>query len=153
MRTALLLLALLLAAAPPAHAWPKPTVLWWDDSHWDATLFHPYAGPQRVRHDQRWDGQAWAPADWIAPHGGADAALEAFRRAEIIRDLRVRDGVPEVITGPGYLALAPRDRARLAATLDAIFAATARPPGAFRIVDGATDAPLGLYTVHGLQGH
>ncbi|HBH26806.1 MAG TPA: hypothetical protein DDX54_05340 [Rhodospirillaceae bacterium] len=151
------LIALALLASAPAFAESKQVPYWWGwwgAEHWGADLFAPYADPPMVTHGQRWADDPFTPQDWVRAYPSREAFVSALQAADIVTGLRERDGVPTFITGASYADLSPRDRARLAQTLGALYGNTAPGgPGAFRIVDGTSGRTLGLYTKAGFQTH
>lgn len=132
---------------------PKRNYLMWNYWHWDASLFNPHADPQRVMHDHQWDDSDWHPQDWIEPHGGAKETMESFYENGIITELSVKKGVPQLTAGYAYKDLSPRDRARLAQTIDYIFGVTNEEPYVFRIIDSDSKKVLGIYSKEGFQAH
>ncbi len=123
----------------------------WHPDHWEDSLFYPYTDPPRVMQDPQWRDDPWTPAGWIATHGGPQNTMAAFKRAGLIQKTTTRRGVPVLVVGAGYMDLSPRDRARLAATVDSIFGLTQKSPYVFHVRAQGSKTPLGLYTKDGLQ--
>lgn len=128
-------------------------LLWWPGEHWGEDLFKPYADPPNVMHNQQWADDPFTPHDWISAYKSPQDMMYAFQRADIIVAQDKDDGIPQFIAGGGYKDLSPRDRRRLAATLDSVYGYTRKEPYAFRIVDKHSDEVLGLYTRQGFQSH
>lgn len=140
------------ALATPAHAWSGPWFLDWWDSHEENTDFEPYLEAGKHPHNGQWDNSPWRPEHWVAQRKNAQALMDGFYRADILRGQYTEDDVPVLEVGPGFYMLGGQDKRRVAETVDYLYQITARNEnGMFMLVDWDTEEPVGSYTRHGLS--
>jgi hypothetical protein len=143
--------AVLLAVAP-AHAESEGKFLdlWWWPSHWVNQDFVPYFDTATEPHNTQWNSlnKNWTPQEWITQDGGdAVSLVNRWVQVGILEDRYVDGKIPVVIVGPNFYHLSGNDKRRVAATLDYVYALSAKsPPSMFYLEDWRTEEKIGYYT-------
>lgn len=153
-RTFYLFLGALMIFSTTAEAGSKPWPnYWWWPTHWeDQPITKAYLRGGTIPQNTQWSQDGWHPLDWINDRGSAEAVIEGFYHADIIRDQDEDDDIPVLEIGPNFMELSPRDKRRVAHFIDFVYGITDQTDaGVFRIVHYHSCDPVGLYTKHGLQ--
>lgn len=117
----------------------------------------------KLPHNSQWTAKwnpehDWSPEKWIRAEGSAEAVMENFYRAGIIREQDEDGDIPVLVVGDAYMNLSGQEKRRVAEFVDYAFGVTERPVNPFfYIYYDRTDSwfsrgdPIGVYTAGGLQ--
>lgn len=144
----------LVLAADPVRAEPKPWIFGWWPSHWENLNFvEPYLDGPKHPHNTQWDSQGWETADWAAQReGGTLEVIHDYYRAGVLQRQYVDDHMPVLEVGPNFYHLSGQDKRRITRLIDDHFQITTNHLNAmYTLRDGRTGRPIGTYTAYGLH--
>lgn len=145
---------LFLLAAPAAQASRFKPELWLFEPDSFSTLNYErrYYDQAQNPHINQWDGDDWAPEDWVRDRGSVEAVLHGLFTAGILDDDGDLDGSdPRLDVGARFLRLSEIDQIRVARFVDYAYGISQTQAGGFLLVHAPTCDRIGFYTNGQLQ--
>tara|TARA_B100002019_G_C21009664_1_gene469380 strand:+ start:84 stop:551 length:468 start_codon:yes stop_codon:yes gene_type:complete len=136
--------------ADSASADEKWTYWTWPIGHFTQMEFdRRYYEDGKIPHNRQWDKEQWTPSAWLSQD---IELIKEFYRHHVLKDQKVKGGVPYLYVGWQFHNLSGYDKRRVVQTIDHVYGITSIEDDAvFYLYDPRENDVIGMYSKYGLQ--